>query len=317
MEFNSGETEPQINFYLSYLEKQVRLEQKDSEATLTQCESEGRVHLIIREDLLADLLDQLQKHREGSSWGHDTELMQKEMCDLDRQTFGTQDLKVEMEEMKGKKEALKKEVDTQKMKVCKERQKLEVKRTNVELELESFLDMERAQAQELQDKLSKIGEALRKQEEEAKEKLERSQASHRAQLDEALAQRVPSPPRETQHLKSQMGKISNRLRKALKDLDLQFFISEDLKIELEEVKGEKEALKKEMENQKMDLCKERQMLKVSQTNVELELESCLEMERAQAHELKDKLSMMEEALIEQEEGKTILERSQASHRAQL
>ncbi|XP_032365577.1 golgin subfamily A member 6-like protein 22 [Etheostoma spectabile] len=196
------------------------------------------------------------------------------------------------------------------MELCKEKQVLKVSKTNVELELESYLEMERAQAQELKDKLRKMEEALQKQEEEAKERLERSQASLRAQLDQALAQRVPCPPRETEHLKSQMGKISNRLRKALKDLDLQFFVSEDLKVELEQVKGEKEALEKEVETQKM--------LKVSQTNVELELESCLEMDMAQAHELKDKLSKMEEALREQEEeAKEVQERSQAAHRAQL
>ncbi|XP_035863304.1 cingulin-like [Sander lucioperca] len=160
-------------------------------------------------------------------------------------------------------------------------------------------------------------EALRKQDEEAKEILERSQASHRAQLEEALAERVHSPPRETEFLKSQLGKISNRLRKSQKDLDLQYFITEDLKVELEQMKGEKEALKNKVETQKMDFGKERQMLEVGKTNVELELESYLEMERAQAHELRDKLSRTEEALLKQEEGKTILERSQASQRAQL
>ncbi|XP_034755399.1 uncharacterized protein At1g10890-like [Etheostoma cragini] len=55
------------------------------------------------------------------------------------------------------------------------------KTTNVTLE--SHLEMERAQAQELKDKLSKMEEALREQEEEAKDILERSQASHRAQLE--------------------------------------------------------------------------------------------------------------------------------------
>ena len=65
MEFNSREIEPQIHFYLSSLEEQVRCELKDSEARLTQSESEGRVQLIIREDLL--VLDQLQQQREGST----------------------------------------------------------------------------------------------------------------------------------------------------------------------------------------------------------------------------------------------------------
>ncbi|XP_032384560.1 eukaryotic translation initiation factor 3 subunit A-like [Etheostoma spectabile] len=154
-------------------------------------------------------------------------------------------------------------------------------------------------------------------EKEAKEKLERSKASHRAQLDEALAERVPSPPRETEHLKSQLGKISNKLQKALKDLDLQTFITQDLKVALEQMKGEKEALKKEVETQKMVLRKERQMPAVAKTNAELELENYQEMERAQVHKLQDELSKMEEALRKQEEGKTKLERSQASYRAQL
>ncbi|XP_032399003.1 uncharacterized protein At1g10890 [Etheostoma spectabile] len=88
-----------------------------------------------------------------------------------------------MEQIKGEKEALKKEVETQKIELHKERQTLKVSKTNVELELESFLEMERAQAQEVKVKLSKMEEALREQEEAAKEKLEKSQAFHRAQLE--------------------------------------------------------------------------------------------------------------------------------------
>ncbi|XP_035863427.1 intracellular protein transport protein USO1-like [Sander lucioperca] len=132
-----------------------------------------------------------------------------------------------------------------------------------------------------------------------------------------LAERVHSPPRETEYLKSQLGKISNRLRKAQKDLDLQYFITEDLKVEMEQMKGEKEALKNNVETQKIELRKERQMLTVGKTT-NVMLESYLEIERAQAQELKNKLSKMEEALLKQdEEAKEILERSQASHRAQL
>ncbi|XP_028430535.1 uncharacterized protein LOC114553527 [Perca flavescens] len=160
MEFNPREIEPQMNFYLSSLEEQVRYELKDSEARLTQSQSEGRVHLIVREDLLADVLDQLQQQREGSSWRREKELMQREVSDLKVQ----------------------------------------------------------------------------------------------------LAERVPSPPRESEFLKSQLGKISNRLRKAQKDLELQYFISEDLKVELEKTKGEKEALNTNVETLKTELGKERQML---------------------------------------------------------
>ncbi|XP_034755398.1 ribonuclease Y-like [Etheostoma cragini] len=278
MDFNSRATEPQISFYLSSLEEQVRCELKDSEATLTQGKSEGRLHLVIREDLLADLLDQLQQQREGSSWSHEEELMQKEIgelkvqlaervpsplretehlkaqlgkiCtrlrksekDLDPQTFIAEGLKAELEQIKGEKEALKREVET-----------LKVGKTNVQLELESFLGRERAQVQELKEKLSKTEEAIREQEKEAKEKMQRSQASHRAQLDEALAQRVPSPPGETEHLKSQLGKICTRLRKAEKDLELQIFITEDLKVELKQVKGEKQTLYNIVATQKLQL----------------------------------------------------------------
>ncbi|TDG98458.1 hypothetical protein EPR50_G00218880 [Perca flavescens] len=97
---------------------------------------------------------------------------------------------------------------------------------------------------------------------------------------------------ETEYLKSQLGKISNRLRNAQKDLDLQTLITEDLKVELEKMKGEKEALQNKVETQKMELHKERQMLAVAKTNVELELESYLEMERAHAQELKVELEQM-------------------------
>ncbi|XP_034720033.1 trichohyalin-like [Etheostoma cragini] len=292
---------------------------KQEEAAKEKLERSQASHRAQLDEALAQRVPSPPRETEHlkSQMGKICNRLRKALKDLDLQYFISEDLKVEFEQVKGEKEALKKEVEDQKMAVCKERKMLKVGKTNVELELENCLEMERAQAQEQQDKLSKMEEALRKQEEAAKEKLESSRAFLRAQLDEALAQRVPSPPRETEHLKSQMGKISNRLRKALKDLDLQYFINEDLKVELEQMKGEKEVLKKEVEDQKMELYKERQMLKVSQTNVELELESCLEMERAQAQELQDKLSKMEEALREQEEEKTILERSQAAHRAQL
>ncbi|XP_028450160.1 cingulin-like [Perca flavescens] len=295
MEVNPREIEPQMNFYLSSLEEQLRCELKDSEARLTPSQYEGRVHLIVREDLLADVLDQLQQQREGSSWRREKELMQREVSDLkvqlaehvpsppreseflksqlgkisnrlrkaqkdlELQYFVTEDLKVDLEKTKGEKEALNADVETLKTELGEERQMLE-----------------------------------------------RSQASHRAQLDEAL-----------HRASSQLGKISNRLRKALKDLDLQYFMTEDLRVDLEKTKGEKEALKHNVESLKTELRKERQMLTVSKTNVELELESYLVMERARAHDLKEKLSEMEEALQKQDEGKTILERSQASLRAQL
>ncbi|XP_032366077.1 tropomyosin A-like [Etheostoma spectabile] len=345
MEFNTRENQP-IDFYLSYLEEQVRLELKDGEATLTQCESEGRVHLIIREDLLADLLNQLQLQREGSGWGHEKELMQKEIGelkvllaervpsppretehlrsqlvktsnrlrkaqkDLDLQYFIAEDLKVELEQVKGEKEALKKEVESQKMELCKERQKLTVSKTNVELELGSFLEMERAQVQELKDKLRKMEEALQEQGKEAKKIRERSQSSRTARLDEALAERVPSPPRETEHLTSQ-------LEKAQKDLDLQTFTTEALKVDLKHMKGEMQALLNIVARQKLKRRKERQILTVSKT-ANVMLESHLEMERDRAQELMDKLSKVEEDLLKQdEEAKEIMERSQASHRAQL
>ncbi|XP_028444288.1 putative uncharacterized protein MYH16 [Perca flavescens] len=341
MEVNPREIEPQMNFYLSSLEEQVRFELKDSEARLTQSQSEGRVHLIVREDLLADVLDQLQQQREGSSWRREKELMQREVSDLkvqlaervpsppreseflksqlgkisnrlrkaqkdlELQYFISEDLKVELDKTKAEKEALNTKVETLKTELGKERQMLAVgKTTNVMLE--SNLESERARSQELKDNLSQMEEALQKQEEATKEVLERSQASHRAQLDEAL-----------QRASSQLGKISNRLRKALKDLDLQYFMTEDLRVDLEKTKGEKEALQINVETLKTELRQKRQMLAVSKTNVELELESYLVMERARAHELKEKLSEMEEALQKQDEGKTILERSQASLRAQL
>ena len=341
MEFNGREIEPQMNFYLSSLEEQARCELKDSEARLTQSECEGRVQLIVREDLLADVLDQLQQQREGSSWRREKELMQREMSDLkvqlaervpsppreseflksqlgkissrlrkalkdlDLHYFMTEDLKVKLEKTKGEKEALQTDVETLKTELGEERQMLAVgKTTNVMLE--SNLESERARAQELKDKLSKMEEALQKQQETTKEVLERSQASHRAQLDEAL-----------QRASSQLGIISNRLRKALKDLDLHYFMTEDLKVKLEKMKGEKEALQINVETVNTELRQERQMLAVSKTNVEVELESYLVMETARAHELKEKLSEMEEALRKQDEGKTILERSQASLRAQL
>ena len=64
MDFISREVEPPINFYLSFLEDQVRCELKDSEARLRPGKSEGRVHLDIQEDLPANFLDYLQENRE-------------------------------------------------------------------------------------------------------------------------------------------------------------------------------------------------------------------------------------------------------------
>ncbi|XP_034382727.1 troponin T2e, cardiac [Cyclopterus lumpus] len=76
MELNSmfWEVEPPMNFYLSSLEEQVRCDLKNSEATLTQTPSKGRVLLNISEGCLQQILDLLQEKNKRD--------MQKEMCCL-------------------------------------------------------------------------------------------------------------------------------------------------------------------------------------------------------------------------------------------
>ncbi|XP_074481466.1 uncharacterized protein LOC141761757 [Sebastes fasciatus] len=82
--------------------------------------------------------------------------------------------------MKVENEALRKELEEKKSVLRAERKLLAVAKTNTEVELESFLEIERAQTKELQGELSKTKEDLQKTKDEAK--------THQAQLNEQRAE---------------------------------------------------------------------------------------------------------------------------------
>ncbi|KAL7401866.1 hypothetical protein ABVT39_005609 [Epinephelus coioides] len=229
--------EPQKNFYLSSLKEQIRCEVSDDEARLTQNPTEWRVLLDIREDLLADLLNKFQEQWENVcdlttptsettlqlerislmlilsilssrqatvrtcvlSWSRQLERKTSQASkELQKLTTTLTYLYAKLEQMKGEKEALDKEVEAKRLEACHHMEFLAVAKTNTKLQLESQLEFERALAQKnheqqtsiikvLQAELETVKgakaalqidmKALRKQTEEAKKTLKRSQTS--------------------------------------------------------------------------------------------------------------------------------------------
>ncbi|XP_044076876.1 coiled-coil domain-containing protein 157-like [Siniperca chuatsi] len=173
-------------------------------------------------------------------------MLRKAQNDLVQQTSQTEHLQVKLEEMKAENGALQHEVGAMKLELRVAKQLRAVAENNCETTthclkvqlfdkdtaefeartkaelLEKDLIFERAQAQKLQMKLSKMEEALLKKKEEAKRTLERSQASHQAQLEEH---------------KAQTSKIASALKKA-EDL---------LETERLRLQQEKTCLQEEME----------------------------------------------------------------------
>lgn len=171
MEDNYREVNPPLNFYLNFLEEQVRCALMDSEARLTQGKSEERVSLEIREDSLTDLLEQLQGKKKDN-WSQEKELLQREMCrlkaqldearaetvhssqsdtetlqyklkktrkilrrvrnDLEQQTSNTQELQLKLEAVQRENEAFQNEAEAMKLEVRVEKQLRAVAEQNVE-----------------------------------------------------------------------------------------------------------------------------------------------------------------------------------------
>ena len=273
IDFNSTEKDPPINFFLSSLEEQIRVELHDSKARLTQSKSEGRVHLEIQEDLLANLLDHLQERREDDKCSPKQEGMQKEICslqahftesvseveylksqlikvrpmlrkaqeDLVQQTATNKVQQMALERMKAEKDALQSELRAI-------RPMLGVAKTHVELELESYLELERAKTRKITTALKKAEDLL---------------ATERLRFQQEI--------------------------KTLQDVKHQTSTNKEQQMALEHMKAENKALQSE-------LCVLRPMLGVAKTNVELELESYLELERGETRKITTALKKAEDLL---------------------
>ncbi|KAL3051220.1 hypothetical protein OYC64_001484 [Pagothenia borchgrevinki] len=273
IDFNSTEEDPPINFFLSSLEEQIRVELHDSKARLTPSKSEGRVHLEIQEDLLANLLDHLQERREDDKCSPKQEGMQKEICslqahftesvseveylksqlikvrpmlrkaqeDLVQQTATNKVQQMTLERMKAEKDALQSELRAI-------RPMLGVAKTHVELELESYLELERAKTRKITTALKKAEDLL---------------ATERLRFQQEI--------------------------KTLQDVKHQTSTNKEQQMALEHIKAENKALQSE-------LCVLRPMLGVAKTNVELELESYLELERGETRQITTALKKAEDLL---------------------
>ncbi|KAI4833317.1 hypothetical protein KUCAC02_016225 [Chaenocephalus aceratus] len=177
IDFDSTEVDPPINFYLSYLEEEIQSKLQDSEARITPGKSEGRVLLEIQEDSLANFIDLLRERQEVTKCYPEKEEMQKEIgglkaqlaesssvlehlktqiCPMLRQaqkdvmqlTSTNKDQKASLEHMKEEKEALQNKLHA-------ERHFLAVSKTNVEVDLESYPQIEREENKNLQVALEK------------------------------------------------------------------------------------------------------------------------------------------------------------------
>ncbi|KAL3055301.1 hypothetical protein OYC64_018064 [Pagothenia borchgrevinki] len=351
IDFNSTEEDPPINFFLSSLEEQIRVELHDSKARLTPSKSEGRVHLEIQEDLLANLLDHLQERREDDKCSPKQEGMQKEICslqahftesvseveylksqlikvrpmlrkaqeDLVQQTATNKVQQMALERMKAEKDALQSELRAI-------RPMLGVAKTHVELELESYLELERAKTRKITTALKKAEDLLAterlqfKQEitdlqdlkhqtstnKEQQMALEHIKAEHEALQSELCAIRpmlvvsntnLELERAETRKITTALKKAEDllateRLRfqqeiKTLQDVKHQTSTNKEQQMALEHMKAENQALQSE-------LCVLRPMLCVEKTNVELE--SHLELERGETRKITTALKKAEDLL---------------------
>ncbi|KAI4809136.1 hypothetical protein KUCAC02_018046 [Chaenocephalus aceratus] len=269
IDFNSTEEDPSINFFLSSLEEQIRVELHDSKARLTPSKSEGRVHLEIQEDLLANLLDRLQERREDDKCSPKQEGMQKAICslqvhftesvseverlksqlikirpmlrkaheDLVQQTATNKVQQMALERMKAEKDALQSELRAI-------RPMLGVAKTHMELELESYLELERGETRKITTALKKAEDLL---------------ATERLQFKQEI----------------------------LQDVKHQTSTNKEQQMALERMKAENQALQSE-------LCVLRPMLCVAKTNVELE--SHLELERGETRKITTALKKAQDLL---------------------
>ncbi|XP_077951698.1 uncharacterized protein LOC144389788 [Gasterosteus aculeatus] len=394
-DLNSKEVDPPVNFYLRSLEEQVRAE-LDSNAMLTQTQCEGRVLLQIDEDRLQQFLDLLPEKKTGE--------VQKEICqktqlkasrpklqktqgDVEGQTPKTKIQCVDLK-MKGEKQLLPNfeetiskenlELKGQLEWMLKVSAEMKLAKTNTEIELESQLEIERAQTEKLRIELA---EALKNKEEAVKQVKELFQAfqedtmsKQRAERDKMAAalkasqdllksehfttQQMTTNQGEMQQFKASSQakldeqrdaiiKLKAALEKSEQDLKAGHLQWQQEKVSLKEhcvhlshsegqhmgtqthavdqemdeqreetirilatlkatqdelqaerMKGEKQALQNDMEAM---MLKVRAELKLAKTNVEFELESQLENERAQTKEQQIEISKLAEALKNKEE----------------
>ncbi|XP_059206367.1 centromere protein F-like [Centropristis striata] len=226
---NSREVEPPINFYLSSLEEQIQCQLIDEEARLTQTNTQGRVLLDIHEDSLATFLDELQEHK-----------------DVKYQTSNTKDLQTELEQMKAENETLQNHLEAKNDELRAYKRLIAVAKTNVELELESYLEIERAQTQKLRHELSKMEETLLKQKEEQRVEATRFAAALKNTQDLLETERH----RFQQEKESILQKTENSTACCLAQLNEQTDKNRKLMAEVEAMKQDKSSLVAELEKSK-------------------------------------------------------------------
>ncbi|XP_062422701.1 rho-associated protein kinase 1-like [Pungitius pungitius] len=188
------------SFYLSSLEEQVRAQMEDNNAMITETESVGRVLLQIDVDRLQQFLDLLQEHKNGD--------LHKEMCSPQDQ--------LQAQQMKVDKEALPNDVEAIQSMTFAEMNWITAAKTNLELELESELEFERAQRKEHinkhNDEMEKMAAAL---------KLLQNMLDTSRQQVSCLRRQVGSSRADTLHKLQTQDKVNRKrtacLKKTFKD----------------------------------------------------------------------------------------------------
>ncbi|KAK1885652.1 LexA repressor [Dissostichus eleginoides] len=260
IDFDSTEVDPPINFYLSYLEEEIQSKLRDSEARITPGKSEGRVLLEIQEDSLANFIDLLRERQEVTKCYPEKEGMQKEIgglkaqlaesssalehlktqllkiCPMLRQaqkdvmqlTSTNKDQNVSLEHMKEEKEALQNKLHA-------ERHFLAVSKNNVEVDLESYLQIEREENKSLQVALEKAEcvsqmqcRRLELEKTTLQEQAEKSSAALLLCQEEKASLLTEFQQRKTSHA----TQLSEILRKAEQKLELDCMKSKDDRLTL-------------------------------------------------------------------------------------
>ncbi|XP_077951661.1 uncharacterized protein LOC144389770 [Gasterosteus aculeatus] len=287
-DLNSKEVDPPVNFYLRSLEEQVRAE-LDSNAMLTQTQCEGRVLLQIDKDRLQQFLDLLPEKKTGE--------VQKEICqktqlkasrpklqktqgDVEGQTPKTKIQCVDLK-MKGEKQLLPNfeetiskenlELKGQLEWMLKVSAEMKLAKTNTEIELESQLEIERAQTEKLRIELA---EALKNQEGSAIRMRERFQAFHNTQM---------------YNWKLENNGIAAALKAAQDEL------------QAERMKGEKPALQNDAEAKELKPQAKGKWIAAADRKENWKLKSQLEIERAKTKKQHIELTKLAEALKNKEE----------------
>ncbi|KAJ4926215.1 hypothetical protein JOQ06_008398 [Pogonophryne albipinna] len=221
---------------------------------------------------------------------------QEILQDVKHQTSTNKEQQMALERMKAEKDALQSELHAIRPMLC-------VAKTHMELELESYLELERGETRKITTALKKAEDLLATERLQFKQKILQD-VKHQTSTNKEQQMALERMKAENQALQSETRKITTALKKAqdllaterlqfqrkiLQDLKHQTSLDKDKQLTLERMKVDKEAFKSELHAVKL-------MLDLSKTNLELEFESNLEFERAETRKTTAALKKAEDIL---------------------